>query len=263
MIQLYYGDCLKLMFDLPDNSVDMVCCDMPYGTTACKWDTVLPLDMLWYHYKRICKDNAAIVLFSAQPFTTALINTNLKMFKYCWIWKKSKGSNFPHAPNMPLKITEDICVFSKGVVGHKSQAKTRRVPYNPQGTIIGKTIVKQSKNKSELKYHRESQTNHTTGYKCKNENYPTCILDIKSEGKTVHPTQKPVALIEYLIKTYTNEGDTVLDNCMGSGTTGVASKNLNRNFIGIELDDKYFQIAKERIENSRGLFDLEKEVMTA
>ena len=250
-MKLIHGDCLKEMFDIPDSSVDMVCCDMPYGTTACKWDTVLDLGCLWWHYNRVIKKTGAIVLFSAQPFTTTLIQSNVDKFKYQWVWKKSKGSNFPHAPNMPLKITEDICVFSNGIIGHVSQAGERRMPYNPQGITPGKTVVKQNKNTSELKYHRDSQTNHSTGYKCRNENYPTCIIEAKSEGKTVHPTQKPVALIEYLIKTYTNEGDSVLDNCMGSGTTGVACLNTERDFIGIELDEKYFEIAKQRIEGTQ------------
>ena len=171
------------------------------------------------------------------------------MFKYCWFWKKSKGSNFPHAPNMPLKIIEEITVFSKGIICHVNQGNGKRMKYNPQGTREGTTVVRQNKNTSELKYHRESQTNHTSGYLCKKEGYPTSILEYKSESK-LHPTQKPVALMEYLIKTYTNEGDTVLDNCMGSGTTGVAAKLLNRNFIGIELDQKYFDIAKQRIEET-------------
>ena len=147
---------------------------------------------------------------------------------------------------MPLKILEDILVFSSGVVGHASQAKERRITYNPQGVAEGKTVVKQNKNTSELKYHRESQTNHTVGYKCKGEGYPKTLIKIKSESG-LHPTQKPVALMEYLIKTYTNGNETVLDFTMGSGSTGVAAKNLNRNFIGIELDQGYFDIAKKRI----------------
>jgi site-specific DNA-methyltransferase (adenine-specific) len=245
-IQLLLGECLERMQEIATGSVDMVMADLPYGTTACKWDSVIPFAPLWEQYRRVCKKNAAIVLTASQPFTSALVMSNIDWFKYCWTWKKSKGSNFPHAPNMPLKITEDVVVFSGGVVGHESQAKGRRMPYNPQGTREGSTVVKQNKNSSELRYHRESQTNHTTGYTCKAEGYPTVLLDFKSEGKTRHPTQKPVALMEYLIRTYTNEGETVLDNTMGSGTTGVACINTGRSFIGIERDPEYFKIAQAR-----------------
>ena len=246
-MNLMLGDCLERMKDIPDGSVDMVLSDPPYGTTACKWDSIIPLEPMWEQLKRVIKPNGAIVMTASQPFTTTLISSNLKMFKYCWYWEKSKASNFPHAPNMPLKIFEDVVVFSMGVVGHLSQAGVNRVPYNPQGTREGTTVVKQNQNTSDLKYHRDSQTNHTTGYRCKREGYPTTHLKVKSENG-MHPTQKPVALMEYFIKTYTLEGETVLDFTMGSGTTGVACKNLNRKFIGIEKDEKYFEIAKARIE---------------
>ncbi len=244
--KLHKGDCLELMHDIDDKSIDMVLCDLPYGTTACKWDTVIPFEPLWEHYKRIIKDNGAIVLTASQPFTSALVMSNIKMFKYYLVWRKSKASNFPHAPNMPLKVLEDICVFSSGIVGHISQAKENRVAYNPQGTRQGKTIVKQNKNTSELKYHRESQTNHTTGYKCKAEGYPNTLLNFKSENG-MHPTQKPVALFEYLIKTYTNPGELVLDNCAGSGTTAIACLGTGRNFILMEQEEKYCEIANKRI----------------
>ncbi|MCP4100535.1 MAG: site-specific DNA-methyltransferase [Lentisphaerae bacterium] len=229
-ITLLHGDCLKLMFDLPDNSVDMVCCDMPYGTTACKWDTVLPLDMLWHHYKRIVKDNGAIVLFSAQPFTSTLVATEPKLFKYSWFWRKNRATSVLNAKRQPLRDVEEICVFNaKG--------------YNPQGLVE----VSQPSRNSKKDY--DNYGNGTCkSYTQKYTNYPRQVLEFKSVQRTIHPTQKPVELIEYLIKTYTNEGDTVLDNCMGSGTTGVACKNLNRNFVGIELDDKYFDIATKRIE---------------
>lgn len=241
------GDCLDKMAAIADGSVDMVLCDLPYGTTACKWDSVIPFEPLWAHYKRIVRHPGAIVLFASQPFTTALIASNYDWFKYCWVWRKSKGSNFPHAPNMPLKVTEDVAVFSSGVVGHVTQAGANRVPYNPQGVREGQTVVRQNPNSSELRYHRESQTNHTTGYKCKGEGYPSVLLEFKSEAATVHPTQKPVALLEYLIRTYTHEGETVLDNTMGSGSTGVACINTGRKFIGIERDANYFAIAQRRI----------------
>jgi site-specific DNA-methyltransferase (adenine-specific) len=246
MIKLMRGDCVERMKEIPAGSVDMILTDPPYGTTACKWDSIIPLDAMWAQLKRVIKPNGAIVMTAAQPFTTTLISSNMKMFKYCWVWEKSKASNFPHAPNMPLKIFEDVVVFSPGVVGHLSQAGVNRMPYNPQGTREGTTVVKQNQNTSELKYHRDSQTNHTTGYRCKREGYPTTHLKVKSENG-MHPTQKPVALMEYLIKTYTNESETVLDFTMGSGTTGVACKNLNRRFIGIELDEQYFKIAQDRI----------------
>ena len=249
MIRLMQGDCLERMKEVDSGSVDMILTDPPYGTTACKWDSIIPLDPMWEQLKRIIKPNGAIVMTASQPFTSILGASNISQLKYAWAWEKSKASNFPHAPNMPLKILEDILVFSGGVVGHTSQAKIRRIRYNPQDVKEGKRVVKQNKNTSELKYHRESQTNHTTGYKCKGEGYPKTLIKIKSEGG-LHPTQKPVALMEYLIKTYTNEGETVLDFTMGSGSTGVACVNTGRNFIGIELDNAYFEIAKKRIETA-------------
>jgi site-specific DNA-methyltransferase (adenine-specific) len=244
--EIWLGDCLELMKNIPDKSVDMILCDLPYGTTACKWDSIIDLNLLWESYNRVIFKNGAIILFGMQPFTTKLIYSNISKYKYSWIWKKSKASNFPHAPNMPLKICEDICVFSNGVVGHVSQVKDKRVPYNPQGIREGTTIVKQNPNTSELKYHRDSQSQHKDGYKCKAEGYPTTILDFKSENG-LHPTQKPVSICEYLIKTYTDEGDLVLDNCAGSGSTLVAAKNLNRQFIGIEKEKEYYDICLERL----------------
>jgi site-specific DNA-methyltransferase (adenine-specific) len=213
---------------------------------------VIPFEPLWAQYKRLIKDNGAIVLTASQPFTSALVMSNTGWFKYCWYWIKSKGSNFPHAPNMPLKLIEDVLVFSPGTVGHISQCGERRMNYNPQGTRPGLTVVKQNPNSSELKYHRDSQTNHTTGYKCLREGYPTTVLDFKNDSG-LHPTQKPVALMEYLIRTYTNEGETVLDNCAGSFTTAIACINTNRNYICIEKDEKYFEIGKNRIANHQPL----------
>jgi site-specific DNA-methyltransferase (adenine-specific) len=247
-MQLIHGDCLEKMADIPDGSVDMILCDLPYGTTACKWDVVIPFEPLWYELDRLIYDIGSIVLFGIEPFSSQLRVSNLSKYKYDWVWKKSKGSNFPHAPNMPLKITENIMVFSNGIIGHHSQASNRRMLYNPQGIRKGTTTIKQNRNSSELMYHRESQTNHTTGYTCKAEGYPNTLLDFGAKGRSIHPTQKPVALLEYLIKTYTMEGHTVLDFTMGSGSTGIACINTKRNFIGIEKDDKYFEIAKKRIE---------------
>ena len=231
---LLHGDCLQLMFDIPTNSVDMVCCDMPYGTTACKWDTVLPLDVLWHHYGRVVKENGAIVLFAAQPFTSALVMSQPHLFKYDWTWRKPKGTGHLNAKKQPMRDKEDICVFYK-----------IQPTYCPQ-LSIGEPFGKKTGSKQQSgvtgKHGEYRATNSGT-------RYPKQVLEFGVvERDTLHPTQKPVALIEYLIKTYTNEGDTVLDNCMGSGTTGVACKNLGRNFIGIEKDDKYFELASKRIE---------------
>lgn len=245
-IEIYHGDCLEVMPELSVN-VDMVLADPPYGTTACAWDSVIPLAPMWKQLKRLIKSNGAIVITASQPFTTTLISSNMEMFKYCWVWEKSKAGNFPHAPNMPLKIHEDVVVFSKGIIAHLFQVGNKRMAYNPQGTRDGTTRVWQHPNTSKLKYHRESQTQHTTGYTCKREGYPTTHLKIGSHGRSIHPTQKPVALMEYLIKTYTNEGDVVLDFTMGSGTTLVAAKNLNRKAIGIETQEKYCEIAVKRL----------------
>lgn len=247
-IKLILGDCLEEMQQIPDNSIDMILCDLPYGTTACKWDAVIPFNLLWQQYNRIIKMGCAIVLTSTQPFTSALVMSNPEWFKYSWFWKKSKASNFLHAPNMPLKIIEEILIFSNGSVGHACQLGDRRCAYNPQGIRQGTTFVKQNKNTSDLKIHRDSRAEYSTGYTCKSEGYPTTLLEFKSETG-IHPTQKPVSLFEYLINTYSNIGDTVLDNCMGSGTTGIACLNTKRNFIGIEKDEKYFSLCESRIYN--------------
>jgi site-specific DNA-methyltransferase (adenine-specific) len=212
--QVMQGDCLELMKDIPDGSVDMILADLPYGTTACKWDTIIPFEPLWEQYKRIIKDNGAIVLTASQPFTSALVMSNIKMFKYCWVWNKAKAANYVNAKKQPLKIHEDIAVFCKGN------------NYNPQKTI-GKF-----RKKGGYTVNREVAVAQNPTVSFNDTYYPKSILDFSVAGNkdsTLHPTQKPVALFEYLIKTYTNEGDLVLDNCAGSGTTGVACKNLNRN----------------------------------
>ena len=238
-IQLYKGDCLEVMKQIPDKSVDMILCDLPYGTTACKWDTVIPFETLWESYERIIKDEGAIVLFGSEPFSSLLRTSNLKMFKYDWVWNKKAGLGFLDSKYRPLKSHEMISVFGKGGVSNGSK---KIMKYNPQGLI--KTSKKNSNSKSNiLNSEPKKRKELNTQYK----NYPKSIVEFARESG-LHPTQKPVALCEYLIKTYTNAGDLVLDNCMGSGTTGVACKRLNRNFIGIELDDKYFEIAKNRIE---------------
>ncbi len=228
-IELIQGDCLELMKEIPDKSIDMILCDLPYGTTACKWDIVIPFEPLWEQYERIIKDDGAIVLTASQPFTTTLINSNIKHFRYSWTWEKEQGVNFLMAKKQPLKVHEDVCVFSK-----------RQTVYNPQMSE-GKPYISGKGDSGEVTGRvKKIQT------KNKGTRYPRSIIQFKRETG-LHPTQKPVALLEYLIKTYTLEGETVLDNCMGSGSTGVACKNLNRNFIGIELDPEYFKIAEKRI----------------
>jgi site-specific DNA-methyltransferase (adenine-specific) len=235
-IELWHGDCLELMNDIPDESVDMILCDLPYGTTRNKWDKCIPLEKLWQEYKRVTKKNGAIVLFAQTPFDKVLGASNIAMLKYEWIWEKSQGTGHLNAKKMPMKSHENILVFY------------RRLPtYNPQwecGLPYAKTHSLHSTNYGKQKDNVVSISD--------GRRYPKDVLRFgKGEtDKHLHPTQKPVALLEYLIKTYTNSGDTVLDNCMGSGSTGVACVNTNRFFIGIELDDEYFNIAKQRIDMS-------------
>lgn len=219
------------MKQIPDNSIDMILCDLPFGVTNNAWDVLIPLDKLWEHYNRITKDTTPIVLNCQQPFTSQLIISNLKDFKYCWIWYKKQCSGFLNAKKQPLRNCEDIAVFYRQQCVYKPQMR------------LGKMQVKAT-GKGSNNYGNYTYMPHTS-----NEYYPTTLLEVPlPRFKDGHPTQKPVELLEYLIKTYTNEGDTVLDNCMGSGSTGVACKNTNRNFIGIEIDENYFQIAKDRIE---------------
>ena len=234
--KIYNEDCLEGMKRIPDKSVDMILCDLPYGTTACKWDTIIPFEPLWEHYERIVKDNGAIVLTSDEPFTSQLINSNIKRFKYKWIWLKEQGKNFQLVKKQPLKITEDVLVFYKKFPN-----------YNPQGLIkLDKPIVKSNKGKGGNLSHLSSEKKRKT-YIQEYTNYPKNILRFNAD-RGLHPTQKPVDLFEYLIRTYTNEGETVLDNCMGSGTTAIACLNTNRNFIGFEMDKGYFDMATKRIE---------------
>lgn len=231
-MRLYHGDCLEVMADIPDGSVDMVLCDLPYGTTACKWDSVIPFEPLWEQYRRIVKKNAAIVLTASQPFTMALIASNLKEFRYTWVLEKEQGVNFLLAKKQPMKVHEDACVFYR-----------MQPVYNPQMTA-GKPYTSGKGDSGEV-------TGSVTKIQTQNDGtrYPRSIQAVKRETG-LHPTQKPVALMEYLILTYTNTGDVVLDNCMGSGTTGVACVRTGRDFIGIEQDADYFEIAKKRIEHA-------------
>ena len=226
------GDCLERMKEIPDGSVDMILTDPPYGTTACKWDSVIPLEPMWEQLKRIIKPNGAIVMTASQPFTSVLVCSNLSMFAYEWVWVKSKITGVLNAKKMPVRKHESVLVFcDRKCTG----------TYNAQGLVRKGTVTKQGGNSDN--YGNRSSDDYVQEF----TNWPRDVLEIKSEGNTVHPTQKPVALMEYLIKTYTNEGETVLDFTMGSGTTGVACKNLNRKFIGIEKDETYLKIAQDRI----------------
>lgn len=242
------GDCLELMKKIPDGFVDMILCDLPYATTACKWDTAIPFEPLWEQYNRIIKDTGAIVLFGSEPFSTKLRHSNLKMFKYDWIWKKSRPTGFAQAKNQPLRNYENICVFSKGVAIHASQSD-RRMTYNPQG-LDDTLVVKRQGGNGRTDTCFSKRKSHPEEYIQTKTNYPRQVVEFASEGKTVHPTQKPVALLEYLIKTYTNEGEVVLDNCMGSGSTCVAAVNTRRHYIGFELDPEYFDIACKRLDEA-------------
>ena len=236
-IKLIHGDCLEEMKNIPDKSIDMILCDLPYGTTQNKWDSVIPLEPLWEQYKRIIKDNGAIVLFAQTPFDKVLGASNLKMLKYEWIWEKQQGTGFLNAKKMPLKKHENILVFYK------------KLPiYNPQ--MIGNEIrtIKRNKNGKTTDNYGKFTYDEQSTYVGR---YPTSILSFDRDKNKLHPTQKPVPLLEYLIKTYTNEGEIILDNTMGSGSTGVACINTNRKFIGIELEEKYFNIAKTRIEEAQ------------
>ena len=230
-INLFHGDCLEVMADMPDNSINAVITDPPYGTTACKWDSIIPFEPMWEQLKRITKDKAAIVLFGSEPFSSVLRVSNIKMFKYDWVWSKPRPSNPQLAKKQVLKVHENISVFYKKLGTYNPQGleeipESKRKLHNPENSLLGHCVRKPY-----------IQT-HT--------NYPRSIINFGVE-RGIHPTQKPVALMEYLIRTYTNEGETVLDFTMGSGTTGVACINTGRNFVGIEKDAEYFKITQERL----------------
>lgn len=236
-VWLMKGDCLERMKEISSGSVDMILADPPYGTTACKWDSVIPLEPMWEQLKRIIKPNGAIVMTASQPFTTTLISSNMKMFKYCWVWDKVRGVGFQIAKFRPMMRTEDVVVFGNGTGA--------LICYNPQ--MIERDKIKKSKCYSISGSNPLSSNDGLTReYTHKHPTNVITISNASQKGK-VHPTQKPVALMEYLIKTYTNEGETVLDFTFGSGTTGVACANTGRKFIGIELDDGYFDVAMSRI----------------
>ena len=244
--RIYNEDCLEGMKRIPDKSVDMILCDLPYGTTACSWDSIIPFEPLWEQYERVIKDNGAIVLTASQPFTTNLIGSNIELFRYSWAWEKSRPSNFYFARKGPMKYHEDIAVFYKKLptynpIMREGEKSHRSKPSSSYNNITG-TVTNGEANTSRIKF-------------------PSSIIKVKSTDSTrnLHPTQKPVALFEYLIKTYTNEGETVLDNCMGSGTTAIACINTGRNYIGFELDETYHAKSLERIKKhvtETNLFDL-------
>ena len=237
-ITIYNGDCLEIMPDIPTGSIDMVMADPPYGTTACKWDSIIPLEPMWEQLKRVIKPNGAIVLTASQPFTTALISSNMKMFKYCWYWQKERVTNPLQCKRRAGKVVEECVVFYNN-----------QPTYNPIRTLhLGKKVS----NKPAGTHTKTSALNElkVTPYIDDGTRYPVQVIKFNRDLNKLHPTQKPVALMEYLIKTYTNEGETVLDFAMGSGTTGIACKNLDRDFIGIEKDPEYFEIARKRIDRA-------------
>ena len=247
---LFHGDCLEIMKNIEDESIDMILCDLPYGTSACKWDSVVPFEPLWEQYIRIIKPFGAIVLFGSEPFSSSLRLSNLDMYKYDWKWEKPNGANFLNFKYQPAKVHEDIMVFGKSAT---SYSKNGNMIYNPQMTE-GTPYNQKSGQQRQDNGHVLGSTVRSPIKQVYTENngtrYPRSIQRFPLDKDKLHPTQKPVALLEYLIKTYTNEGNIVLDNCMGSGSTGIACINTNRRFIGIELDENYFNIAKERIENN-------------
>ena len=267
-LTLYWGNCLVKMNDITDGSVDLILCDLPYGTTDRKgienkgdnrvlsWDTVIPLDQLWEQDRRVLRSSGTVVLTADQPFTSQLVLSNLEWFKYEWIWKKKKTTGFLHANARPMKETEDILIFSPLGASGCSKKANKNMTYNPQG-LIEKNVKKKNSAKRLGKFLHQpehmgsgNKLLHETEYEQKYTNYPSEIIEFGLDKDSIHPTQKPVALMEYLIRTYSNEGETILDNTMGSGTTGVACMNTNRNFIGIEMDENYYKIAEERIKNA-------------
>ena len=246
-LNLIQGDCIEEMKSIKSNSIDLICTDLPYGTTKCKWDIVLPFDKLWSEYTRLIKDTGAIVLFGKEPFSSMLRVSNLDMYKYDWIWVKDTKSNFMQANHQPLNNVELISVFGKGYV---REIKDKvMMTYNPQFSEGKEYKLPKVSKTTDLfgENHRNGVYKHYDRDTTKR--YPYNIIQFNMDRPKVHPTQKPVALLEYLIKTYTNEGEVVLDSCMGSGTCGVACKNLNRDFIGIEKEEKYFNIAKQRLDD--------------
>jgi site-specific DNA-methyltransferase (adenine-specific) len=242
--RIYHGDCLELMNDVQDESIDMILCDMPYGTTQNKWDTVLSLPVLWNHYIRIIKENGAIVLTASQPFTSTLVNSNLKWFKYSLVWNKKIVTGFLNSKRQPLRQHEDILVFYKKQPTYNPQMHTNKLKRDFEGSIIKPSTENYGKQKNFISTVKN------------NISYPRSIIEQtgvvnNSKQKVKHPTQKPIALFEYLIKTYTNKDDTVLDNCVGSGTTAIACIKTNRNYLCMEKEEKYYELTLKRIEDEK------------
>lgn len=247
-VDLYKGDCLEVMKNIPDKSVDMILCDLPYGTSACKWDSVIPFEPMWKQYERIIKPNGAIVLFGSEPFSSLLRTSAIDLYKYDWVWEKPSGANFLNFKYQPAKVHENIMVFGKMATSFSKKGNMRYKPQMESGTPY---IQKSGKQRNDY----ANSTVRTPISQVVTENsgtrYPRSIQRFQLDKEKLHPTQKPVALLEYLIKTYTYKNEVVLDNCMGSGSTGVACVNTERNFIGIELDEHYFNIANDRINEAK------------
>lgn len=249
MIKLFCEDCFNIFSQIEDKSIDLILCDLPYGTTACKWDSVLPLESLWIEYKRVIKDRGIVCLFGQEPFSSAVRMSNIEMYRYDWIWQKEKPSNFQLMGYQPGRVHENIMIFSKAKSCYLKNGNTAvYYPIMEKREKVRKANVKIYGDSSKNILH-SYKNGEKDNFKIYEEKHPISVLHFNNEIHKVHPTQKPIELLEYLIKTYTKENDLVLDNCMGSGSTGVACQNINRSFIGIEKDEKYFQIAKERIEN--------------
>ena len=248
--EIIHGDCLEVMPSIPDKSIDMILCDLPYGTTACKWDTIIPFEPLWKQYERVIKDNGAIVLTASQPFTSALVMSNPKLFRYEWVWEKDRATGFLDAKKRPMRAHENICVFYKSLPTYNPQKTKGHKPTNkPQKDALG--------NLEEL-LRGGLRAGNGGG---QTDRYPRDVIKVNmpNHGEMgLHPTQKPVALFEYLIKTYTNKGETVLDNCIGSGTTAIAAYNTNRHYIGIEKEEKCVNIARERIRQHTQQMSIER-----
>lgn len=258
--QIIQGDCLEVMKNIPDRSIDMILCDLPYGITACRWDISIPFALLWKQYKRIVKDNGVIILTASQPFASKLIISNIEWFRYEWIWDKVSGSNFLNIKNRSLKTQEQILVFSKSSHFIFNPIRVPRTEKSLKRDPVGEVPIRRTRSIRNLE-HYALKTTTVRILAADGRKHPVDIIKFSRQGKGVykikHPTKKPIALFEYLIKTYTNEGSLVLDNCAGSGTTGVACKNLNRNFILIEKDEKYCEIARKRLESMKSVVSVE------
>ena len=240
--KIYNGDCLDVMQNIDSKSVDLILCDLPYNTTPCKWDCMIPFEPLWNAYKCIIKPEGAIVLFAQQPFTTKLISSNMEMYKYNWIWQKEQGTNFLNSHYQPMKVTEDICVFGFGAT---SPSASLHMTYNPQKKEGYEPYERTRDERTQTSVVRSNIKRCTTN--SDGTRFPTNVLYYKHDRNKTHPTQKPVDLLRYLIRTYTNEGGVILDSCAGSGSTCIAAIREKRNWIAIELNEEYFKLASERI----------------